>query len=212
MDELVYDPQAHTGHSSMSVVQGTFSFVSGQIAKSAPDAMSVKTPVMTIGIRGTTVAGTAAAEGSQNTVALLADDDGGVGQIVVATQGGPPQIMTIPNQALQISSAFQAPPPPVVLPPQQLQNLIPELHNVQDSRPPQPTSDPHINTSATSGNATAAASSGQPQAAAASWFWTTATITSRSSTAADQGFTTSSMPAVCHRTALPASRPTAAAI
>ncbi|HVI51349.1 MAG TPA: hypothetical protein VM661_09090, partial [Candidatus Sulfotelmatobacter sp.] len=32
MDELVYDPQSHTGHSSMSVVQGTFSFVSGQIA------------------------------------------------------------------------------------------------------------------------------------------------------------------------------------
>ena len=161
MDELVYDPQAHTGHSSMSVVQGTFSFVSGQIAKSAPDAMSVHTPVMTIGIRGTTVAGTAAAEGSQNTIALLSDDDGGVGQIVISTQGGAPQVMTQPNQAIQMSSAFQAPPTPVVLPPSQLQNLIPELHNVQDNRPAQPTTDPHINTSATSGNATAPSSSGQ---------------------------------------------------
>ena len=53
MDEMVYDPKNHTGHSTFSVVQGTFSFVSGQIAKSGPDNMSVKTPVMTIGIRGT---------------------------------------------------------------------------------------------------------------------------------------------------------------
>ena len=144
LDSLVYDPQSHTGHSSMSVVQGAFTFVSGRIAKTGPDAMTVHTPVMTIGIRGTTVAGMAAAEGSQNTVVLLPDADGGVGQIVVFSQNGLPQVLTQPNEVLQLSSAFQAPPVPEVLPPQQLQQLFPSLPEVQQMRPSQPTSDPQI--------------------------------------------------------------------
>ena len=43
-----------------------FSFVSGEIAKTGPDAMEVKTPVAVIGIRGTTVAGKAAVEDDEN--------------------------------------------------------------------------------------------------------------------------------------------------
>ena len=141
MDELVYDPQSHTGHSSFSVVQGSFSFVSGQIAKAGPDAMTVKTPVMTIGIRGTTVAGQANAEGEENSVALLSDADGGIGQIAVSNQAGT-QILMLPNQAIQLSSAFTPPPPPVILPPQQIQQMF---SDALQSRPSQPTSDPHIN-------------------------------------------------------------------
>ncbi|GAA0592431.1 hypothetical protein GCM10009099_32440 [Caenispirillum bisanense] len=54
LDEMIYDPDSGSGQSSLSLVSGAFSFVSGQIAKSGPDAMQVKTPVATIGIRGTT--------------------------------------------------------------------------------------------------------------------------------------------------------------
>lgn len=142
MDELVYDPQSHTGRSAFSVVQGTFSFVSGQIAKSGPDAMSVKTPVMTIGIRGTTVAGQASAEGSENTVSLLNDSDGGVGQIVISNGAGS-QVLTSSGQTLQISSSFQAPPPPVILPPAQIQQMY---QSAVDARPPQPTQAPRLPT------------------------------------------------------------------
>ncbi|OIQ81330.1 hypothetical protein GALL_369020 [mine drainage metagenome] len=156
MDSLVYDPQSHTGHSSMSVVQGAFTFVSGSIAKTGPDAMTVHTPVMTIGIRGTTVAGMAAAEGAQNTVVLLPDADGGVGQIVVFSQNGLPQVLTQPNEVVQLSSAFQAPPVPVVLPPQQLQQLIPSLSDVQQMRPSQPPADPHIDGNGSNGGGQAA--------------------------------------------------------
>ena len=39
----------------MSVVEGVFTFVSGQVAKTDPDAMTLDTPVKTIGIRGTQV-------------------------------------------------------------------------------------------------------------------------------------------------------------
>lgn len=141
MDELVYDPQAHTGHSAFSVVQGTFSFVSGQIAKSGPDNMTVKTPVMTIGIRGTTVEGQANAEGQNNSVSLVNDPDGGVGQIVISTSAGT-EVLTIPNQTVQTNSAFQPPPPPVVLTQQQIESTYGT--SIINFRPTPPSSDPNI--------------------------------------------------------------------
>ncbi len=55
MDELIYDPNSQSGSAFMSVVQGTFVFLTGQIAASGPDAMKVATPAGTIGIRGTKV-------------------------------------------------------------------------------------------------------------------------------------------------------------
>ena len=129
IDELIYDPSGNSGQSSFSVVNGVFSFVSGQIAKVGDDAMQVTTPVATIGIRGTTVAGKAAAEGSANTITLLPDAGGGVGQIAVSNSAGT-QIMSVPFQTTSLSSAFTAPPVPVVLPANQLQNLYGKIQNV----------------------------------------------------------------------------------
>ena len=43
--------------------------------------MTLKTPVVTMGIRGTTVMGKFAVEGNDNSFTLLQDADGGVGQI-----------------------------------------------------------------------------------------------------------------------------------
>ena len=51
--------------------------------------MTIKTPVATIGIRGTTVAGKAAVEGNENSFTLLQDADGGVGQISISNAGYP---------------------------------------------------------------------------------------------------------------------------
>ena len=122
IDEMIYDPGANTGSSSFSVVKGVFSFVSGKVAKFGDDAMVVKTPVASIGIRGTTVAGKAAAEGTSNSITLLPDADGGVGQIAVSNSAGT-QVMSIPFQTTTLSSAFTPPSAPVVLPSNQLQNL-----------------------------------------------------------------------------------------
>jgi hypothetical protein len=71
LDEMVYDPggRAQGNSFAMSLVQGTFSFVSGQISKTDPEAMVLNTPVATIGIRGTTIAG----QGGDDTI------DGGGG-------------------------------------------------------------------------------------------------------------------------------------
>ena len=132
IDEMIYSPGADSGKSSFSVVQGVFSFVSGAIAKTGADAMVVKTPVATIGIRGTTVSGKAAAEGSANSITLLPDADGGVGQIAVSNSAGT-QIMSVPFQTTSLSSAFTAPLPPVVLPASQIQNLY---GNIKSAVPP----------------------------------------------------------------------------
>ena len=73
--------------------------------------MVVETPVASIGIRGTTVAGRAAQEGEQNTIALLRDSDGGVGQITISNGAGV-QTLTQPGQAVTLTSFTQPPPPP----------------------------------------------------------------------------------------------------
>lgn len=57
LDEMVFDPASQTGESAFSILKGGFLFVSGQIAETNPNDMTVTTPVATIGIRGTIVTG-----------------------------------------------------------------------------------------------------------------------------------------------------------
>jgi hypothetical protein len=116
LDEMVYDAATQTGKSAFSLVQGSFSFVSGQIAKSAPDAASIRTPVATIGIRGTLGSG-GYVPGSGLTVALLPEGSGNgevVGELVLYNQGGT-QTINSPNMGTQIQTQFSAPPPPILL-------------------------------------------------------------------------------------------------
>ncbi|WP_172822226.1 FecR domain-containing protein [Magnetospirillum moscoviense] len=135
LDDMVFDPgRPNEAHSQVSVVQGTFSFVSGEVAKAAPDAMKVRTPVMTIGVRGTTVAGFAAAEGSNNTVTLL-DQGAGTGQISIATAGGT-QVMSQPFQSMQLTSFTQPPPPPVTLTQAQVQAQYGDAISARPAPPP----------------------------------------------------------------------------
>lgn len=122
VDDFVYDPEANTGSMNVNVVQGVFTFVSGEIAKLGPDMMTVYTPVATVGIRGTKVAGRAAAEGEENTISLLPNDDGTVGVIAVANQSGAaPQILTSAGATTTVTSQFQAPAPQVFLSQNQIQ-------------------------------------------------------------------------------------------
>ncbi|QIR76008.1 FecR domain-containing protein [Sulfurospirillum diekertiae] len=109
--------------------QGTFKSITGQIGKKAPENFKLETSTATIGIRGTTVAGTAAAEGSQNTVELLACLDG---EIVVSNNHGS---VIISSGYFTLVSPNMPPPPPVVMTPQQIQQLYQGAIN---ARPPLP--------------------------------------------------------------------------
>ena len=57
IDTFVYDPATGAGEVTTQVLKGAFRFVSGKVAKNEPSKMNVKTPVGTIGIRGTSAAG-----------------------------------------------------------------------------------------------------------------------------------------------------------
>ncbi len=51
VNEFVYDPHGHSNSSLMSLTKGTFTFLAGEVAHTGN--MNVKTPVGTMGIRGT---------------------------------------------------------------------------------------------------------------------------------------------------------------
>ena len=135
IDELVYDAEANTGNATFNVVQGVFSFVSGEISKAGSEAMIVKTPVVTIGIRGTSVAGRAAQEGQANTVTLLADPGGQVGEISVSNAVDT-QVLNQPLQTTQITSAFVPPSAIVVLPASAANQLYGQARAAMPPPPP----------------------------------------------------------------------------
>ena len=147
LDELVFDSSNGTGSMNLSMLEGVFSFTSGEIAKIGPDSMKLKTPVVTCGIRGTTVAGKAAVEGNENSFTLLQDADGGVGQISLTNAAGT-QVLGQVGATTSIASFTAPPPPPIILSAAQIQanygtalNVLPPTPVVaptpQEPPPPQ---------------------------------------------------------------------------
>ncbi len=114
LDELVYDPKTHDGQSLTTITKGVFVFVSGEIAANNPDAMQVHTPVMVIGVRGTKVAGVANPEGQENKVALLADEDGSIGSVVVTNDAGS-VVLDAANEMTRILFGNVAPSVPEIV-------------------------------------------------------------------------------------------------
>jgi len=116
VDNFVYDADNPTvGSMNANVLKGNFSFVSGQIAKTGNDAMQVTTPVLTIGVRGTQVAGKANTEGEDNEIVLLPNEDGSVGQVMIANESGE-VLLTKAYEATTIANAYMPPTVPVILP------------------------------------------------------------------------------------------------
>lgn len=120
IDDFVYDPSAGTGSAVMNVLQGSFSFVSGQVAQSGDDALQVKTPVLTIGIRGTYVTGEGAQEGEESEVVNLPDDNGQTGSVFVFNQAGG-VLLTQAYEGTTTSSQFQPLSVPRIYDPQEVE-------------------------------------------------------------------------------------------
>ena len=134
LDEMVYEPDGDSNSSAISVVSGAFSFVSGQIAKASPDAAVLTTPVATIGIRGTTIAGEINGEGQANTISLLPDAGGTVGEVVITNAAG----VAVLNQvgaSVAMASANEAPPQPTILSQSELSNKYGSVLSVNPSQP-----------------------------------------------------------------------------
>ncbi|MBF0246877.1 MAG: FecR domain-containing protein [Alphaproteobacteria bacterium] len=121
MDEMVYDPDTRAGVLEATIVKGVFSFVSGETAKTSPDAMTLHTPHTTIGIRGSTglIKSGVGDEGGDR-ITLIPDVDGNLGELVVSNQAGS-QVLSQPNATTSVFSAFQPPAPVTFLSAQDIQ-------------------------------------------------------------------------------------------
>ncbi|MEO5335993.1 MAG: FecR domain-containing protein, partial [Magnetospirillum sp. WYHS-4] len=147
LDDMVYDPGAAQNKLGISLVKGVFSVVSGAIAKENPDAMVIKTPVATVGIRGTKVTGEVRGEGQENSFSLLTEAGGLVGEITITNSGGV-QVLNQAGATTTVSSFTQPPPPPVLLSPNEIDNrygqavdrLLPDAQ--QTPQAPQPATPP----------------------------------------------------------------------
>ncbi len=100
IDEYVYDPATQGGETNISILRGMFVFTSGLIGRDDPDDVHIETPVGSIGIRGTTIAGNIQPDGqSQITVVE--------GAIVIKNGNGE---VTLADQYQTVSlTAFEAP-------------------------------------------------------------------------------------------------------
>ena len=115
MDEMVYDPGTGDGGIGVSVLQGVFTFVSGEIAKADPDAMTLATPLATIGIRGTQVGlnyDPTETGGEGLKIVLMEEKDGFVGEVVVQNDFGL-TVLNLAEQGTTVASATTAPARPI---------------------------------------------------------------------------------------------------
>ncbi|MEM7299659.1 MAG: VCBS domain-containing protein [Pseudomonadota bacterium] len=81
LNELIYNPNATDNSMALDLVQGTFVFVTGQVAKTGN--MSVDTPVATMGIRGTAPVVKIDAVSGATQYGIVADPDGTYGRYVL---------------------------------------------------------------------------------------------------------------------------------
>ena len=96
----------------VDMVEGAFSFISGEIAKTGPDAMTIKTPVATVGIRGVQLRVKLQLR-VMRTFTLLQDADGGVGEISVSNAEA--HVLGQVGATTSIASFNAPPPPPIIL-------------------------------------------------------------------------------------------------
>lgn len=111
VDQVVFNPGGGGNELSLSLVQGAFSFLSGQIAPADGPGMAITSPVATIGIRGTTGAGEFLATIQQFIVSLLEGLDGELGAIDVFNNVSL-QTLADALDTLVITGADQVLPPP----------------------------------------------------------------------------------------------------
>ncbi len=121
LDSLVYDPGTGGGGMQVSALQGAFAFITGSIAKSGGEGMTVRTPVAEIGIRGTTVNGDLQVEGAESRITLTPDlVTKHVGKVEVRNAAGL-EILDEAFESTTVFSFFAPPSQPEIIPPAEFQ-------------------------------------------------------------------------------------------
>lgn len=116
IDDFVYDPKKGSGKLAMKVVLGTARYASGQIAKSNPQSVDIKTPTATVAVRGTDFSMTVDELG-RSLIMLLPSCDKHTcvtGAIEVSTDVGS-VFMDVAYQTTVVASRDQSPTKPIVV-------------------------------------------------------------------------------------------------
>lgn len=129
IDSFIYDPQAGELDMAIDLARGTAAFITGRIGRFSPESVAVRSPVATIGVRGTRFVVSTDDEAmsavdpettpeffafwpflnrSVTEVVLLPDDDGGVGAVVVEGRGGAVDLAQA-NESVRVAAAALAP-------------------------------------------------------------------------------------------------------
>ncbi|CCG39721.1 transferrin-binding protein-like solute binding protein [Magnetospirillum molischianum] len=152
IDDIAFNPANGDGKIEFGVEQGTFRFISGQVAQARPDNVNIRVPMGNIGIRGTIVGGVVSP--TETLVALLGpggetDSSARHGAIVVTTPGGS---VDISRTGFASQMFFGQPPlPPAPLTPAQLQSLNRAAAAPPQSSSPPPAAGAGVSASAVSG-------------------------------------------------------------
>jgi hypothetical protein len=123
IDKLIYDPSGSDNALALNVLQGAFVFVTGGIAGSPGEGMSVSTPAGSIGVRGTSVGGHGGVGPDGWIVALLKDVDGHVGKVVVYNNAGEVVLDQV-FESTRLSSFNTPPSTPEILSKPQIEALF----------------------------------------------------------------------------------------
>ena len=119
IDEMIFDPSTLEGQSVISLINGVFVFVSGEIAINNPGDMLVKTPVSVLGVRASLEVGVDAQEGHAQTVVVLASNDppdASGALLLQSLSGSAPLALSSTYDAAVIADAYSAPARSIVTP------------------------------------------------------------------------------------------------
>lgn len=117
IDDFVYDNNKGAGKLALRVALGTARYASGQIAKSNPQSVNIKTPTASIAVRGTDFSMTVDELGRSLVVLLPSCDEKAcvTGAILVSTDAGS-VFMNEAYQATLVTSINESPSKPVIVP------------------------------------------------------------------------------------------------
>ena len=131
-----YQKDVENDSLTLKILQGTFRFVTGLIAKKRPKTMNVNTAVATIGIRGTNVVGEA--DATSATIILIESEDTSRKAIIEVSNSFGTVTIDEPGYGTEIPDEFSPPSPPRRMRLQTINNLMRSMQSIRRINMPRP--------------------------------------------------------------------------
>src|SRR5262245_59529824 len=135
LDKMIYDPGGSDNALDVTIVKGAFVFITGKIGPAQGEGVAIDTPAGTIGIRGTSGAGTFDEQTGSWVFTLFRDPNGVLSRFNVSTPGGT-VLLDQELESTQVAGPLAPPSQTFALTPQQAGALFGDaLHLLQQQFP-----------------------------------------------------------------------------